>query len=116
MHGCVAFTYVCVPYACLGLPRSEAGNRSPGTGVTGGCEPPHRCGESNPGPLEEQTVLLTTKPHPPPQCQRSSFLLSHLTVDKKIAETLAREVSRLTTDLTSPQLLQNQLPGLPQVL
>ena len=35
---------------------------SPGTGVTDGCEPPCMCWELNLGPLEEQSVLLTTKP------------------------------------------------------
>ena len=33
---------------------------SPGTGVTYGCEPQHECLESNPDPLKEQQVLLTT--------------------------------------------------------
>lgn len=33
-----------------------------GTGVPGGCEPPCRCWEVNPGPLEEHPVLLTSKP------------------------------------------------------
>ena len=34
---------------------------SPETPVTDGCEPPCVCWELNPGPLEEQPVLLTTK-------------------------------------------------------
>lgn len=33
-----------------------------GTGVPVGCEPPCRCWEVNPGPLEEHPVLLTSKP------------------------------------------------------
>jgi hypothetical protein len=32
-----------------------------GTGVTDGCEPPYRGWKSNPGPEEEQQVLLTTR-------------------------------------------------------
>ena len=42
--------------------RLEEGIRSPGSGVTDGCEPPCGYGELNPGPLEEQPVLLTTDP------------------------------------------------------
>jgi hypothetical protein len=30
--------------------------------ITGGCEPPCGCWELNSGPLEEQSVLLTTEP------------------------------------------------------
>ena len=36
--------------------------RSPGIGVKDGCEPPCGCRELNPGPLEEQPVLLTAEP------------------------------------------------------
>ena len=36
--------------------------RSPGTGVTDGCEPPCGCWELNPGPIEEKPVLLATEP------------------------------------------------------
>lgn len=43
--------------------RSEKGIRSPGTGVRDGCDLPHRCWESNLGPIQEQ-VLLTTEPSP----------------------------------------------------
>jgi hypothetical protein len=35
--------------------------RSPETGVTGICKLPCRCWELNPGPLESQSVLLTTE-------------------------------------------------------
>jgi hypothetical protein len=31
------------------------------TTITGSCEPPHECWESNSGPLEEQQVLLNTE-------------------------------------------------------
>ncbi|KAL6081574.1 hypothetical protein STEG23_005233 [Scotinomys teguina] len=33
----------------------------PETGVTDGYEPPSECWDSNPGPLEEQSVLFTTE-------------------------------------------------------
>jgi hypothetical protein len=48
---------------CMQRPqRPEEGSETPGTGVTGGCEPPWGCWELNTGPLEEQPVLLTTEP------------------------------------------------------
>jgi hypothetical protein len=40
------------------------GARSPGTGVTGGCDPPYRCWEINPGALPWNQALLTSKPSP----------------------------------------------------
>ena len=39
---------------------------SPETGVIDGCEPPSWCWKLNPGPLEEQPMLLTTEFSPPP--------------------------------------------------
>lgn len=45
--------HICVCYT----QGSKEGTRSPGMGVTDGCELPHGCWELNPGPLEEQTVL-----------------------------------------------------------
>ena len=47
--------------------RSEDGIRSPGSGVADSCEPPCGGWDLNPGPLEEQPVILTTEP--PPQSQ-----------------------------------------------
>ena len=41
-------------------PRDDV--RSPGTRVTGGCKSPYGCWESNPGPFEEQLVLLIPEP------------------------------------------------------
>lgn len=35
--------------------------QSPGTEVSGGCEPTHRCSESNPAPLQEQFTLLSAE-------------------------------------------------------
>jgi hypothetical protein len=42
--------------------RPEEGVRSPGTGVTDGCEPPCGCWEFNSGRMEEQPVFLTVDP------------------------------------------------------
>lgn len=50
--------HVCV--LCLWM--SEEGIRSPRTEATDGGEPPKGCWESNPAPLEEGPVLLTTGP------------------------------------------------------
>lgn len=41
--------------------KTRRGVRYPGTGLTGSCEPPRVCCESNPGSLEGQSVLLTTE-------------------------------------------------------
>jgi len=38
--------------------------------ITDGCEPPCGCWELNSGPLEEQSVLLTTEPSLQPQDQK----------------------------------------------
>jgi hypothetical protein len=40
--------------------------RRTGTGVVNGCEPVCGCWELNPGPLQEQPVLLTAEPSFPP--------------------------------------------------
>jgi hypothetical protein len=56
-------TYISINHVhawCLQWP--EQGVRSPGAGITDHCEPPCRCWELNPGPLQEQPVLLTTEP------------------------------------------------------
>ena len=47
---------------CITVPEKvRRGVRSLGTEVTDSCEPPWRCWESNPSPLQEQTVLLATE-------------------------------------------------------
>ena len=46
--------------------QPEEGTESPETGATNGCELPRGCWESNPGPLEEQPVLLTIEQSPQP--------------------------------------------------
>lgn len=54
--------YICASCACLLPEILEEGIRSTGTGVTDGYKPLQGCWESNPGPLEEQSVVLTTEP------------------------------------------------------
>ena len=60
---------------CMGLLLmyicARRGRQIPGTGVTDSCELPCGCWELNPGPLEEQPVLLTAEPSP--QLLHSSF-------------------------------------------
>jgi hypothetical protein len=46
--------------------------------ITDGCEPPCSCWELNSGPLEEQSVLLTSEP------QGVSFLEDNISVSDKI--------------------------------
>lgn len=55
---CIGTHYVCAWYPW----RSEERTVCPGTGVLDSCEPPSRCWESNPDPLQWQQVLLTTEP------------------------------------------------------
>ena len=47
---------------CIVPAEARRGAGSPGTGATGGCEPPCRCWEPNLGPLQEQPVLLPAEP------------------------------------------------------
>lgn len=61
VYECFACMYVYVAHACC-LQRLEEGVRSPGTGVKDGCEPPSFSWDPKPGPLQDQQVLLTTKP------------------------------------------------------
>jgi hypothetical protein len=42
--------------------RPEEGAGFLETGITGGCEPPCGCWKLDPGPLQEQPVLLTAEP------------------------------------------------------
>ena len=62
VYGCFVFMYVCAPSVCL-VPEEELeeGVGSPGIGFIGGCEPPCKCWELNPGPLEKQPMLLTAE-------------------------------------------------------
>ena len=53
----VSMWITCGPGAC-----EEKGKGSPGSGVKDGCEPTDRYWEQNPDPLQEQQVLLTSKP------------------------------------------------------
>jgi hypothetical protein len=54
--------YVCAPRTCSNVVEVREGIRSPETGVTD--TPELSCGswKSNPGPLVEQSVFLTTEP------------------------------------------------------
>ena len=52
VYGCFAYMFV---HMCLAPVEPEEGNRSPGTGVTDGCELPFGYWELNLHPLEEQT-------------------------------------------------------------
>ena len=67
--GCMCNIYI----QCL--QRPEEGTGSSGAGVTNGCELPCGCRELNPGPLEEQQVLLTDEPSLQPHPFSKLFLL-----------------------------------------
>lgn len=56
---------VCICTMCRSSQRPEQGNRAPGPGVRGGCEPPRKCWEPNPSPLLEQVLLNTELSKPP---------------------------------------------------
>ena len=47
---------------CLVPTEARRGASSPGTGAIASCEPPCGTWGPNPGPLEEQQMLLTTEP------------------------------------------------------
>lgn len=51
--------YVCVCHLCTWYLQMSKVPRSPGTPVLDDCEPPPECWGLNPGPLEEQSVLLS---------------------------------------------------------
>ena len=58
--GCM---YVCVPCACLVSMEMI----DPQNWILSSCEPSSGCWKLNPGPLQEQQVLQTTKPSLQPQ-------------------------------------------------
>lgn len=64
VYSCVACRYVCA--SCMCLVPEQARNDPRGCQVSWNwscsCEPPYGCWESNPGPLEEQSMLLTAEP------------------------------------------------------
>lgn len=62
VYECFVHIYVCIPCVWLVPKMLEKGIRSPGNEVIDGCKPPYRCGELNPGLLQEQQVLLNTDP------------------------------------------------------
>jgi hypothetical protein len=47
---------------CMVFAKAREGVRSPGTGITVGCEPPYGWWELNLDLLEEQPVLFSTEP------------------------------------------------------
>lgn len=67
----VVFAHMCL---CVqGLWRPDKGIRASETG----CEPPHMCWGQNPGPLQQQSVLLTSTPSLQPlRCFPHMFSLS----------------------------------------
>jgi hypothetical protein len=58
---------LCVSVHCSCLQTHQKRASGP---VTGGCEPPCGCRELNSGPLEEQSVLLTSEPYLQPSNRR----------------------------------------------
>jgi hypothetical protein len=60
LPACVRMYHMCIwrPW------KPEDGIRFPVIGVTGSCKLPCGCWELNPGPLQEQPVLLTIPPGP----------------------------------------------------
>lgn len=61
MDGCFSYMYIIIPQI-YSTYEGQKRVGSSGTRVTEGCEPPCACCECNPGPLEEQQVLLTIDP------------------------------------------------------
>lgn len=45
-----------------GATEAQRGHQIPGTGATNNCGQPRGCWEPNPGPRQEQPLLLSTKP------------------------------------------------------
>jgi hypothetical protein len=87
-HACLRifffFLFYVYEYTVAVFRDTRRGHQIP---ITDGCEPPCGCWELNSGPLEEQSVLLTTEPSLHPQCLRifkvrfvgkSSLTISHL--------------------------------------
>ena len=62
MHTAVLSACMSVYRMCAVPKDARVGHWIPWTGVTGGCEPFGGCWELNPGPLEEQLVLLRAEP------------------------------------------------------
>jgi hypothetical protein len=63
MHVSVLSADMYVHHMCARSPkRPEEDIRSPGAEVLDSCELPHQEWEQNPGPLQEQKLLLTTEP------------------------------------------------------
>lgn len=61
--GCLACIHVCAPNAYL-VPAEVRKHRNPEARVADGCELPHGCWESKPGPVRGQQELITLSPAP----------------------------------------------------
>ncbi|XP_050003558.1 adiponectin receptor protein 1 [Alexandromys fortis] len=59
---CLSFSWLFHTVYCHSEKVSRTFSKSPATGSSDSCELPCGCWELNPGPLEEQSVLLTTEP------------------------------------------------------
>lgn len=60
---CMGMLSACIMYNICAVPdKARRGRQIPGTSVTYSCELPCGFWDSNLSPLEEQFVLLTTKP------------------------------------------------------
>jgi hypothetical protein len=78
--------------------------RSPGTGVTGGCELPCECWEMNPGPLEEQPVLLVIESWLYPLGLIFIIMLAGITLDRFVFVFLCTRIAILEPCLKRPFL------------
>lgn len=96
-----------------GLRRPEGGVQSPGTGVTDSCELSCECWESNQGPLEAQTVLLTTQPSLQPSTfwkQQEADLLGCVS-NRDGMEESCETYQRIINDVSCLVMLSSQLAG-----
>jgi hypothetical protein len=92
------FISIDVPSTCTSVYYSHAGTweadkhmGSSGAGVNDGCEPPCGCWELNLGPLEDQSLLLTTEP--PPHLQNKYIFL--MFKERNITNGLVQQVQTL---------------------
>jgi hypothetical protein len=71
VYGCFFCMHVSAPCTCAVF-------RCLGTGVTDSCEPPRGCWESDPGPQQDQPVLLSTEPPLHLSLHGGAFCFSHI--------------------------------------
>lgn len=65
MYECFTCMYVCTPNAYMMPTKFRRGNLMPWNWSYRCSKPTCRCWELNPGPLDEQLVLLTSEPSAP---------------------------------------------------